>query len=296
MERRFAALALISLVHGAGAQSIMYSPVAASSPDLVVSMAATDFVRLLDHSGLTPDFTSGVTPWGAYNNLDLCASLHVPGAGDLEFWGLVQADLGHVILDMGFEGTWDRMAIYNEETTGLGTEPTTLSFGPTANGPWEDLCRPTLTDNPPSTSYGPDVLSFPPVTTRYFRVTGAGSTFILQGQYAFAVAEVFVGTADGGGPTGTCVQPCGPTSIGSQHEAVVNAMQVTVDPSFGTVSINSGRTLRSVACYNALGQLMAARTGAGTLDISGWMDGIYVVHALTTDGAQSQTFLKAAWP
>lgn len=291
MAPRLAALALLFLVHGAEAQSIMYSPVTASSPDLVAAMSANDFVRLLDHSGLTPDFTSGVTPWGAFN---LCASSHVPGAGDLEFWGIAQEDLGHLVLDMGFEGTWDRMAIYNEETTGLGAAPTTLAFGPTVNGPWEDVCTRALTDNPPSSSYGPDVLSFPAVTTRYFRVTGAGSTFTLQ-QYAFAVGEIIVGTAGADGPTGACMQPCGPTAIGS-HPEDVNALLVTVDPSSGTVSISSARALRSVACFNALGQLMARRTGAGPLDSSPCMDGIYVVHALTVGGAQSTTFLKTTWP
>lgn len=295
MEHPFATLALISFVHGADAQSIMYSPAAASSPDLVPSMSANDFVRLLDHSGLTPDFTSGVTPWETYNNVDFCGSLHVPGAGDLEFWGISQVDLGHLVLDMGFEGIWDRMAIYNEETTGLGTVPTTLSFGPTMNGPWEDVCTIALTDNPPSSSYGPDVLSFPAVTTRYFRITGAGSTFTLQ-QYAFAVGEIIVGTAYVDQPTGTCVQPCGPNSIEPRQDDVANTLQVTLDPSSGTVSISSGRALRSVACFNALGQLMATGKGEGTLDISQWTDGIYVVHVLTTDGAQSRTFLKAAWP
>ncbi len=296
MAHRFAALALIGLVHGAQAQSILYSPVVASSPDLVVSMSETDFVRLLDHSGLATDFTSGVTAWEGYNASDLCGSLHVPGAGDFEFWGLAQADLGHLILDMGFEGTWDRMAIYNEETTGLGSQPTILSFGPTANGPWEDVCTLALTNNPPSNSYGPDVLSFPPVTTRYFRLTGAGSTFTTQGQYAFAVGEVLVGTADFDGPTGACVQPCGPTSIGERQKGAVNALQVVVAQASGVVSISSDRALRSVACYDALGRLIATRTGAGIVDSSPWMDGLYVVHALTTDGVQCQTFLKAMWP
>ncbi|MBL7984353.1 MAG: hypothetical protein JNM91_05110, partial [Flavobacteriales bacterium] len=272
MAHRFAALALLGLVHGAQAQSILYSPMAASSPDLVASGSAWDFVHLLDHSGLATDFTSGVTSWATYNDADLCGSLHDPGAGDFEFWGLAEEDLGHVILDMGFEGTWDRMAIYNEETTGLGTEPTTLSYGPTANGPWEDFCTLALTDNPPSFSYGPDVLTFPALTTRYFRVTGAGSTFTLQ-QYAFAVAEIIVGTADVDPPTGSCVQPCGPTSIGRAQSGAVHALKVDVDPASGTVFISSDRALRDVACYDALGRLMATRTGAGTLDGSPWMDG-----------------------
>lgn len=296
MAHRFAALAFIGLAHGAQAQSILHSPVAASSPDLVASGSAWDFVHLLDHSGLATDFTSGVTAWAAYNDSDLCASLHDPGAGDFEFWGLAQDNLGHLILDMGFEGSWDRMAIYNEETTGLGTQPTTLAFGPTANGPWEDLCMLVLTNNPPSTNYGPDVLSFPPVTTRFFRLTGAGSTFITQGQYTFAVGEIFVGTANVVGPTEVCLQPCGPTSIGSQQDGGVNALHVSVDPASGTVAIISDRALRSVACYDARGRLMATRTGAGIVDGSLWNDGLYVVRAFTTDGMQSRTFLKSVRP
>lgn len=284
---------LTCLAHALHAQSIIYSPAAAFSPDLVVMDGTTDIVHLLDHAGLVTDFSSGVTPWDAYGDPGLCATLHGPQASYQEFWGLAPVNVAHLVLDMGFEGTWDRMAIYNEEAAGFGNDPVTLSHGPSTTGPWTDICQLALTDHPDG-YYGPDVAAFDaPITARYFRITGSGSLYTQQGQYFYTVAEIFLGSADDVPPTGTCMRTCATTSVPSVS---AHGFTISVDAASGSVSINGLRGVQSIACYDMLGQLMAARSGPGDLDISNRANGTYAVHVRCIDGLRAAVFVKAMGP
>ncbi len=279
------------LAQAAHAQSIIYSPVAAFSPDLVPTDTAFDFVYLYDHSGLYDEFTSGETTWAEYLDEGICASLHEPFSTYEEFFGMAAENMAHLVLDMGVNGPWDRIAIYNEEYAGLGTDPITLSHAPSATGPWVDLCQLALTDAPGG-AYGPDIGAFEePLTARYFRITASGSTHMVEGQYLFSVGEIFFGTADATPPKDACVQPCTATSV---RPAPLVPFVVMVDPASSTVSVKGLSGVQRIACYDTLGHLMTSRSGVSALDISSWADGTYVLHAQCTNGAVAARFVKTA--
>lgn len=247
-------LSLFAACAAAG-QSVVYSPVDATSSDFTEIPPFSGLGRLHDHSGLSVDFISGSTPWNAYNGGDPCGVTHSVLIVD-EFWGSVDTATHavHLVLDMGLETAWDRMAFFNEESAGFGTGSLRIEYGPTGTGPWSDVGWYWLTEQAGITDYGPDVLVFPtPVVARYFRLTaqprppeaGAATTEI-------AIGEILLGTAGADAPDGDCLHLEG-TGI-ALHEDGATAVVVRT-PDHAICSI-AGARVGAAICTGADGRLL----------------------------------------
>jgi hypothetical protein len=265
------------------AQSIMYSPVAASSPDLTLEFGYT-YDLLFDHSGLSFTFTSGQTGWAS----QMCSFTH-DWTTDLECWSIMDLDLdtAHVIVDMGSVLTWDRMAFFNEEACGFGLDPIRVEYGNDATGPWSLLCDFSLTNHPTGMEdYPPDVLDFPfHVTARYFRIRGSTPDVL----HRFTIAEIILGTASLAPPTGACMQACLPTGV-AEREA--NAAFAILSADGRSIDL-LGKNVDEVGCLDHLGREMPIHRTGDRIDIRPLQEGAYVLVARFPNGMRTLRFVVA---
>ena len=278
---------IIQLLLSAGfcnAQSIMYSPVAASSPDLTLEFGYT-YALLFDQSGLSFNFTSGSTSWPS----QLCSFTH-NYTTDLECWSITDFDLdtAHVILDMGEALTWDRMAFFNEESAGFGLDPIVVEYGLEADGPWQTLCSWSLTDNPINIpEYPPDLLLFPfDVTARYFRIRGS-TTDNLQ---RFAIAEIILGTASPSPAAGACLRNCLPLAVTEDRHAMDGCF-ANVDPARERVMITA-TDITDLRCFDHTGRSLSILGSEREIDISHLGEGAYILVALWKGRTATLRFVK----
>ncbi|MBP6390951.1 MAG: hypothetical protein KA175_15480 [Flavobacteriales bacterium] len=281
---RIACVVLLSaVVHAGAAQSLMYSPVAVSSPDLIPAVGYP-FDLLYDHSGLSSIFLSGSTVWPS----GFCSWTH-SSAADHEFFSAQDPglDTAHLILDMGAMLTWDRMAFFNEESAGFGLDPIRVDHAQNINGPWQTLCDWSLTDNPaaPPMDYPPDVLLFPfEITARYLRIRGSTPDWL----NSFSVGEIILGTASPAQPSDTCFTACLP--LGLVNIASVEPF-ATVDPSVEFIWLND-RDIADLRCFDHLGREMSVAWTRDKVNIGHLSSGAYVLIAASHGSTRTLRFHK----
>jgi hypothetical protein len=129
--------------------TVILSPVAVLVNTLGQESNCCDIGAIFDQSGLSLGFTSGVTDFDNYLALD---PRHSPWFQDQEFFGPVGALSGTIVLDLGASFLVDRLALWNENTTGIAEMMVSTSddvdfllgvthhdtFFPTPNTPLED--------------------------------------------------------------------------------------------------------------------------------------------------------------
>jgi hypothetical protein len=147
---------------------------------------------MIDQSGLSVGFTSGVTDFDDYLLLD---PLHDPMFNDQEFFGARDLTSGTIIFDLGASFPVDRMALWNEDSTGIADMTVSTSddidflTGVSAQG---SFLLPTPTRD---VDYPAQVLSFdlPSVRDRYVRIEFSCHSTDLNncgiGEVAFSVPE-----------------------------------------------------------------------------------------------------------
>jgi hypothetical protein len=170
---------------GAGAAMIL-SPVAALSNTLGQESVCCDISHIFDQSGLSLGFTSGVTDFDVYIASDPLHSAYFNAvwrpedypdpwdtAFDQEFFGPVGTLSGTIVLDLGGTHLVDRLALWNEDSTGIevmqvrtSDDPNFLvgvtdhgSFSPTANAYID-----------PPTDYPAEVFALSMVFDRYVEI------------------------------------------------------------------------------------------------------------------------------
>lgn len=117
-----------------------------------------------NHAGLITDFTSGVTNFDTYIGGNPLHSWLFTGN---EWFGNSGATTAVVTYDLGALRTIDRLALWNDEASGIGTlnllgSLDSVTFLPLASG-----LNPT--DNALAADYGADVFSFAATSVRYIR-------------------------------------------------------------------------------------------------------------------------------
>ena len=261
----------------------MYSPVAASSPDLTLELGYS-YDLLFNQSGLSFTFTSGVTSWAS----QMCSFTH-DWTTDLECWSIMDLDLdtAHVILDMGAVLTWDRMAFFNEEACGFGFDPIQVEYGNNAAGPWSLLCDFALTNHPEDQEdYPPDILLFPfNATARYFRIRGSTPDVL----HRFAIAEIILGTASLAQPTGSCLEACLPMNVSDLEASTAFAAARADGLSIDLLAQDA----HGIMCFDHLGREMPVHRNGDRIDISSFDPGAYVLLARLPHGLRSLRFIKA---
>ena len=152
-------------------------------------------INTINQSGLSAGYTSGVTNFDTYL---ATGPSHTYVAAGFEWFATLGVDSSTIIYDLGSAYNIDRLAIWNEESSGIATMSvlacadsacaTTSSMGSTSSlTNW----APNSGDSSVVTSYTADVVSLTTRNTRYIElmVTGpqAGSDYnaVSMGEIAF---------------------------------------------------------------------------------------------------------------
>ncbi len=177
------------------------SPVAAgfiTSPTAVLLNTGGEFdgtaaiTNVIDQSGLSTGFTSGVTDFDTY----LAGNpTHTPSYNGNEWFTPFGDNSSTVIFDLGVTGSINRIALWNEEASGVNTLSVQTS-NDAAFGSFTAVGAFTPVNNPNGSDYGAEVLNLTSSTTaRYVRLfvtgpqAGAGYNGIGLGEIAFDVGS-----------------------------------------------------------------------------------------------------------
>jgi hypothetical protein len=194
----------------ASASTVIVSPVAATATS-TNGINDLDIGNTIDHSGLTIDFTSGVTDFDSYIDLD---PYHRSLATGNEWFGAQTRNHETLWFDLGSIMRVDRLAFWNEEFAGISSFD--LSYS-TDNLTFASLGNFTVTNNPGAAGtagatqpywYLPDVLTFAAVDMRYFSIytnkcPSAGSL----GYFGCSLGEIAVGAESSSATTGAVPLP-----------------------------------------------------------------------------------------
>jgi len=163
--RCFALVALVaSLARPVNAQFII-SPTGG-----VINSGGPGFGTLTetwDQSGLLTGFTNGVTSFDSYIAGN---PLHTSNFEGFEWFSNSGSTSASVTYDMGAIGSFDRLALWNEETSGIGR--LNLSYSTDNVNFFSLASNLTPTDNPLVgiyTPYGADIFSFGPTSFQWVR-------------------------------------------------------------------------------------------------------------------------------
>ncbi|KQT32140.1 coagulation factor 5/8 type domain-containing protein [Sphingomonas sp. Leaf412] len=182
------ALALSTVAMPAGAQTII-APTSG-----VVDVGGPGFGTLRDtinQAGLSSGYTAGVTDFDTY----LAGNpTHTSTFSGFEWFSNDGTTSATVTYDFGASVRVDRLALWNEESSGIGR----LILSGSADGvTFSQLGIYSPTDNPVS-SYPADIFSFAAVSLRYARFEMAGCPQADPGTFtACAIGEVAFRTAAG---------------------------------------------------------------------------------------------------
>jgi len=168
------------------------------SPTAVLQNTAGDFssdfdiLQAIDQSGLSANFTSGVTDFDTYLAGNPTHTLDAIGN---EYFSPEGVNAGIIDFDLGAEYSINRLALWNEEVAGISTLNILTSNDPlflTSNVAGDFL----PSNNPNGADYSAEVFSLTPTNGRYvrFSVTGpqpeAEFNGIGAGEFAFGVSAI----------------------------------------------------------------------------------------------------------
>jgi hypothetical protein len=175
------------LAWGCGAAS---AGVIISATGAVINSGGPGFGSISDtfnQNGLATNYTSGVTDFATYISSN---PLHTLSFGGFEWFSNQQSTSASVTYDLGSIKTIDAFALWNEESSGIGT----LDLFQSADGVvFTLLAGGLLPTNNPVAPYGADVFSFAQLDTRYIRMEMSGCPQLEGGVVLFdacAIGEV----------------------------------------------------------------------------------------------------------
>ena len=182
-----------SLMAGAAFQAHAVGEII-SPTGAVINVGGPGFGTINDtfnHAGLITNFVSGVTNFNAYiGGNPLHDFVFING----EWFSNLPSTTATVTYDLGGARLIDRLALWNEDASGIGRLSLLTSLD---NITFSALGAFSPTDNPLNVNYGPDTFSFATTNARYVRfvMTGcpqAPSIFdaCAIGEVGFRVAEI----------------------------------------------------------------------------------------------------------
>ena len=153
------------------ASSIFTTPVAAQTiigaQSAVINAGGPGSGSIADtynQNGLSTNYVSGVTNFNAYI---AGGPRHTDTFSGFEWFSALGTTTATVTYDLGSVISIDRLALWNEESSGIGL----LNLLYSTNGAaFTSLGNFTPTDNPVGSSYLADVFSFGPTSARYVRL------------------------------------------------------------------------------------------------------------------------------
>lgn len=143
-----------------------------------------------NQAGLATTYVSGVTNFNSYIAGN---PRHTPTFGGFEWFSSNGTRSASVTYDLGSVIAIDRLALWNEESSGIGL----LTLLGSADGiSYSNIGQFTPTDHLPSVaSYGADVFSFATLSTRYVRFDMSRCPQVNSTYTACAIGEVAFRTA-----------------------------------------------------------------------------------------------------
>ena len=184
-----AAAPLALLVPGAASAGVIIAPVAgvidAGGP------GAGSLSDTFNQSGLLSGYTAGVTDFDSYIATN---PLHSIVFGGFEWFGNSGATSAQVTYDLGAISGIDALALWNEESAGIGVLDLLLS---TDGISFASVGVFNPFNNPRNSNYGAEVFSFGATSARYVRFAMSGCPQAEIGSYpSCSIAEVAFRTAD----------------------------------------------------------------------------------------------------
>lgn len=163
-----------------------------TSPTAIIALAGGeaapgDVQHIIDRSGLTPTFTSGITDFDAYMGAD---PRHTTTYSGFEWFAAQNSTSASITLDMGAVLNVSRVAFWNDEFSGTATLRV-LSCDSAACTTTTELGLFSPINNPAGgLSYGGEVFDIADALTRYIRLDVTGPQANHQGWSAPSIGEV----------------------------------------------------------------------------------------------------------
>lgn len=190
--RRYALAAAAVALGAAGAPALAQTIIAPTSG--VIDAGGPGFGTLTEtfnQSGLSSGYTAGVTNFNTYI---ASGPTHTTTFSGFEWFSNSGTTSATVTYNFGSAKTIDRLALWNEESSGIGSLNLLWSLDGVT---FASLGTFSPTDNPLA-SYLADVFSFSAVTAQYVRFEMSGCPQPLPGSFqACAIGEVAFRTATG---------------------------------------------------------------------------------------------------
>lgn len=177
------------------------------SPSSVLSNTGGDFgagytiQNAINHSGLSTDFTNGVTNFDTYLAGNPSHSFVASGN---EWFTPLDVTSSTIVFDMGAQYNINRLALWNEEFAGINSMSVFTSNDPTF-GTSTSVGSFNPTDNPPGVDYFSQVFTLTSTNARYveLNVTGpnpltAEGNYVSMGEIAFATTNSTTSTPEPG--------------------------------------------------------------------------------------------------
>lgn len=179
----FSTVAMLGIAGNASAAGIIFSPVSA-----VIDSGAPGFGNIADtynQNGLSINFISGVDDFDAYLALN---PTHTDIFSGYEWFSNDPSNNAVVTYDLGSVLNIDRLALWNEEISGIGN--LNLSYS-TDNVNFSSLASGLTPFDNPAGSYPAEVFSFASTSARYVRFEASGCPQPNPGSFnSCAIGEV----------------------------------------------------------------------------------------------------------
>jgi hypothetical protein len=179
----FSTVAMLGAASSASAAGIIFSPVSA-----VINSGAPGFGNIADtynQNGLSTSFISGVTDFDAYLALN---PVHTNIFQGNEWFSNDPSNNAVVTYDLGSVLNIDRLALWNEESSGIGTLNLLYS---TDNVNFSSLASGLTPFDNPLADYPAEVFSFASTSARYVRFEASGCPQPNPGSFnSCAIGEV----------------------------------------------------------------------------------------------------------
>jgi len=153
--------AFLLLAPASHADSIIISPSSATASSSFNSLTSSLGIdNTIDQAGLSTGFSSGVTSFDAYMAGN---PLHSMFAGNNEWFSQAFMETAQIDYDLGATMTLDRLALWNEDSSGIGSFDLLVSSDGTNYV--QMLTGVTPADNPVNQDYAAEVFGFDPRAT-----------------------------------------------------------------------------------------------------------------------------------
>jgi hypothetical protein len=184
------AFSLLTCCLDAKAQSVIISPTAATAT--TTTPGGYGIQNTINQSGLSIGFESGITDFDLYIN---SGPKHTSTAKNNEWFGASSTSSDVVVYDLGTAYLVDKLALWNEESSGIGHFDLLASIDGVS---YSTILAAVAPPDNPLADYGASVYAFPSVNARYFRMDLSGCPQPDPGAYnSCAIGEVAFSSVPG---------------------------------------------------------------------------------------------------